>query len=652
MKRFIIFTTAFLCLCVTQVHAYDFVVSGIYYNKTSTTEVEVTYKDTNYNSYSGKKTIPSSVTYSGKTYSVTSIGSYAFEDCSGLTSVTIGNSMTSIGSYAFEDCSGLTSVTIGNSVTSIGSHAFFACYGLTSISIPNSVTSIGGSAFYNCLRLTSVTIGNSVTSIGGGAFSGCFRLTSITIPNSVTSIGNGAFSGCRGLTSVTIPNSVTKINSSVFSGCSGLTSVTIPTSVTQIFGSAFSGCSGLTSIDIPNSVTYIGDGVFNGCSGLQQITVESNNSVYDSRGDCNAIVETSTNTLIAGCQNTVIPESVTSIGNHAFYECSGLTSVIIPEGMTSIGSSAFYKCSGLTSVIMAGETPPTLVSNPFNNINSGCVLYVPSDAAVTNYQSWASYFGGGICVVPYVTLTDGEAYNPLLSGESVYLTYVRSFNDALVNHMQAWYVPFDYTITSEDAVNFDFYQINFIAAAGVNGEVVDDSDVFLYVYSANIGETLKGNRPYIVKAKAAVTDYEFVANYVTLKSMEESCRLTTSTSRYTYEFYGTYGQFQATQAYDWMAMSRAGQICWNATAAATLGSFRWYLKVTPKDEYDDYTKVRVSIIDDENAEEATSIMSTKVQDDIHTEAIYNTAGQHITNMHRGLNIVKMTDGTTRKVFVK
>ena len=190
----------------------------------------------------------------------------------------------------------------------------------------------------------------SVTSIGDSAFDGCSGLTSITIPESVTSIGKSAFSGCSGLTSINIPESVTSIGKSAFWGCSGLTSINIPEGVTSIGESAFRGCSGLTSITIPESVTNIGDYAFEGCWGLTSITVASGNTFYDSRNNCNAIIETSSNTLIAGCQNTIIPNSVTSIGNSAFYGCSSLTSVIIPEGVTSIGNSAFYGCSGLTSI--------------------------------------------------------------------------------------------------------------------------------------------------------------------------------------------------------------------------------------------------------------------------------------------------------------
>ena len=280
---------------------------------------------------------------------LTSIGFEAFRDCSSLTSVTIPNSVTSIGENAFYGCISLTSITIPNSVTSIGSSAFYGCSGLTSITIPNSVTSIGSSAFYGC-SLTSIIIPNSVTSIGADAFRNCTSLTSVTIPNSVTSIECYTFEGCTNLSEVSIPNSVTSIGENAFYGCISLTSITIPNSVTSIGGSAFYGCSGLTSVTIPNSVTNIGIGAFSGCSGLTSIKVENGNTRYDSRNNCNAIIETARNTLITGCMNTVIPNSVTSITYEAFNGCSGLTSVYIPYTVKYIGDNAFNGCNGLTSV--------------------------------------------------------------------------------------------------------------------------------------------------------------------------------------------------------------------------------------------------------------------------------------------------------------
>ena len=202
------------------------------------------------------------------------------------------------------------------------------------------------------------------------------------------------FFGCSGLTSITIPNSVTSIGSSAFFSCSGLTSVTIPNSVTSIGNYAFATCSGLTSVTIPNSVTSISDGAFNSCSGLTSISVESGNTVYDSRGNCNAIVKTSKNELVVGCKNTVIPNSVTSIGSYAL-ACSGLTSVTIPNSVTSIGIEAFYSCSGLTSVICLAENVPTTASNAFNNSNIGNGTLIVPAGSLADYQATAPWSGFG-----------------------------------------------------------------------------------------------------------------------------------------------------------------------------------------------------------------------------------------------------------------
>ena len=299
---------------------------------------------------------------------------------------TVKYGITSIGESAFLGCRGMTELTLPNSVTSIGGNAFEGCSGLTELILPNSVTSIGDSAFEGCSGLTELILPSSVTSIGDYAFYGCSGLTELTLPNGVRSIGDGAFRGCSGLTELTLPNSVTSIGDGAFSGCSGLTELTLPNSVTRIGDCAFYGCTGLTELILPNSVSSIGDIAFTYCSGLEKITVESGNSCYDSRDNCNSIIDTEFNTLIVGCKNSVIPNSVTSIGYYAFYGCSGLTELTLPDSVASIGDGAFICCSDLSKITSLAEIPPVCGSGVFDRVNkTNCELIVPI-VSVTAYK--------------------------------------------------------------------------------------------------------------------------------------------------------------------------------------------------------------------------------------------------------------------------
>ena len=217
----------------------------------------------------------------------------------------------------------------------------------------------------------------------------------------VTSIGDYAFYYCRSLTSISIPSSVTSIGNSAFYNCSGLTSVAIPSSVTSIERLAFSDCTGLTSVVILSNVTSIGDGAFSCCSGLTTIFVESGNAVYDSRNNCNAIIETATNTLIAGCKNTKIPSGVTSIGDGAFSCCSGLTSIEIPSSVTSIGRNAFDSCFELTSVIIPSSVT-SIGDGAFFWCSGLTSITIPS--SVTSIEQYA--FGactGLTSITSYIT---------------------------------------------------------------------------------------------------------------------------------------------------------------------------------------------------------------------------------------------------------
>ena len=277
-KIFILFFA--LAASMETLFAWDYEqvqIDDFYYNLDASNQTaEVTFGGT----YPSEAVIPSSVTYESTTYSVTSIDDYAFGSCSGLTSVTIPNSVTSIGNGAFGGC--------------------------TSLPVVDNI------------RYADTYLVEAADK----------TLSAYNIKEGTKWVGNSAFQNCSGLSSIEIPNSVTSIESEAFIYCSSLTSVTIPNSVTSIGSFAFYSCSGLTSVTIPNSVTSIGIRAFSYCASMTSIVVEDGNSVYDSRNNCNAIIETASNTLIAGCNNTIIPNNVISIGSEAFGACSGLTSIM------------------------------------------------------------------------------------------------------------------------------------------------------------------------------------------------------------------------------------------------------------------------------------------------------------------------------------
>ena len=218
-------------------------------------------------------------------------------------------------------------------------------------------------------------------------------ITSVVIGSGVTTICASAFSWCTSMESITIPASVTSIGSSAFAWCTSMESITIPASVTTIYGNAFYGCTNLASINIPASVTSIGESAFGGCSKLATMTVAVGNTVYDSRNSCNAIIKTSSNTLIAGCKATTFPNDVTSIGNYAFQDCTGLKSITIPASITYIGSDAFYGCTEVTDVYCNADltklTWEEVGCDDFKK--DGTTIIHVSDA-----DAWYAKFGGKV----------------------------------------------------------------------------------------------------------------------------------------------------------------------------------------------------------------------------------------------------------------
>jgi len=299
-----------------------------------------------------------------------------------------GYPITSIGSYAFRNCSGLTSVTIPGSVTSIGSYAFYGCSGLRDVVVPqyvcnNRMSSVFPSAYQS---ITNVIILDGVTSIGSYAFSGCSGLTSVTIPDSVTSIGNDAFSGCNAylLDTTTIPG-VELLDGWVVGNTGSLSGTLNLTGVRCIGDGAFSGCSGLTGVTIPDSVTSIGSEAFSGCSGLTSVT---------------------------------IPDSVTSIGEYVFFGCSGLTSVTIPASVVNLPTSTFDNCGKLwNSWYRTLVNVSSLGGGGSPSVVTTVVQEVGSPYALTNHaadHAIASVTVDGDCAIDEFVLKDGKVYDCVL----------------------------------------------------------------------------------------------------------------------------------------------------------------------------------------------------------------------------------------------
>lgn len=298
------------------------------------------------------------------------IGNFAFENCSDLKSVEIPASVTSIGSAAFKDCSGLESMNIDEANTTYenpeGSNAIVEkssktlVAGCKNTKIPDDVKIIGAYAFCGCSDLKSIEIPDNVSEIQVAAFDDCSNLTAIHIPAGVDKIALGVFMGCSNLNSITIDsanrsyespgNANAIIDKGTMTLLEGSNNTVIPEGVKRIWQNAFAERIHLKSITIPASVTSIVGMPFSDCDSLEEIKVDADNAIFDSRNNCNAIIESATNTLIAGCGKTVIPEGIETIGDSAFEIVKTLTHVTIPKSVTEIRGYAFERCENLSTV--------------------------------------------------------------------------------------------------------------------------------------------------------------------------------------------------------------------------------------------------------------------------------------------------------------
>lgn len=421
------------------------------------------------------------------------------------------NGLTEIGDRTFYSCSRLVSVVIPNSVTAINTYAFAYCYYLTTVVLPNSlpITIIGSNAFANCSRMTSITIPSSVTTIGSSAFYSCSGLASIAIPESVASIGNSAFQDCTRLEQIIVDEGNTVFDSrdncnaiietesnTLLVGCKNSI---IPNTVVALGNYAFRSTD-IVSVNIPESVMTIGDNVFGSCHSLEQITVAGNNPVFDSRNNCNAIIESSTNKLVVGCMNTIIPEDVTAIDDYAFYYCTGLTSMVLPNTVTTIGQYAFAYCYSLTALSLPNSLT-TIGSDAFINCNKLASISLPG--SVSSIENFAFYYCTGLTSITSLAtvppaVTGNYAFNNV---DKTIPVHVPVGSGAAYSAANGWS---DFTNIIEDAnLPINFADANVKAICVTNWDTNNDGEL-------SYAEA------------AAVTDLgmKFAANY-TITSFDE-----------------------------------------------------------------------------------------------------------------------------------
>ena len=450
------FIATLMSMAYTMASAHDIAVANsdgktIYYNYSSDgTSVSVTYQGTSFSSYSNEYTgdvvIPETVTYGGKTYIVTSIGDFAFEDCSSLTSVSIPNSVTRIGNATFANCTGLTSATIPNSVKRIEMGAFMDCTTLKSIDLPNSLRDIMRYAFSNT-GLTSIVIPSSVEYIDDNIFSDSESLKSITFEGPVDFFVN--FFEKSDLTEINIPDTFPGVKAGMFDETAWYnnqpdgvvylgkiaykykgtmpenTTLTLKEGTIGVAGGAFEDCTGLTNIVIPNSVIDIGPGAFDGTTWYHNQPdglVYVGNVAYKYKG------------TMPDNTSLTLREGTVGIGDEAFYDCKGLIDINLPNSIVNMGRNPFYGCENLTSIeipnsvkrigyevfgggiknitipksvtyisdyafsytheniIVQAETPPTMsYDGTFNDTNA--TLYVPAKAIETyrTTSPWSNF---------------------------------------------------------------------------------------------------------------------------------------------------------------------------------------------------------------------------------------------------------------------
>lgn len=624
---------------------------------------------------------------------VTSIQNDAFNGCSALTGdLIIPNSVTEIGEYAFYGCKGLNgTLTLSNNLKTIGRSAFYNCSGFKgSLTLPNSVTTIGSSAFERCSGFTSLKLSDALSVIPSNAFDRCTSLSGIlVIPNSVTEIGNRAFYstgfngtltlssnlktikdyafyGCSKFTgSLTLPNSVTTIGVVAFEGCSGFTNLTLSNALSVIPERAFFKCTSLSgNLVIPNSVTEIGDGAFYYCEGFNgTLTLSSKlktigkEAFYSCSGFTGALTfhESVTTIGVSAFYNCpgfkgslTLPNSVTTIGESAFASCSGFTNLKLSDALSAIPKRAFSGCTNLSGelVIPASVTEIGMSAfSPCTNLNKDSenpsqvtlpeslgkigeyAFYLCDQIKTVNFQSLpegiSEYLGNSLKKA--VSLSDNSFISPKASGTVNAISYTRQMS----NDWGTLVLPYSLTLTGNEP-----YRLYAISAVSENELVLKQLD----------GEVAAGT-PCVVKRNGSESELTFGNDDAELNMTIDGKTVGDMT------FSGTYLTKEVTNGY-----VIAKDCFWNvadlmmnkpeAVKGAKVGPFRAWLDGTSAN-----APARLAMRIDGSTTGINTPDALDALNDAEAE-YYDLSGKRLDEPQKGVNIVRMKSGKTKKVIIK
>ena len=440
-----------------------------------------------------------------------------FSDCNSLVSITIPANVTEIGRMAFLNCSSLQSVTFNDSLQKIWDSAFGHCSSLTEVEIPNSVIQIRWSAFSNCSNLSTVTIGTGTTEIQQYAFRGCIALETVNF-NAINCTVSDEASFCDSprFKNLNIGEEVQLIDDFAFTNCNSITKLVIPNSVTTIKSRAFKECKSLDTIEIGNSLQTLADDAFAYCGdSLLYISVNQDNPYFDTRNDCNAIIRTSTDELVLGSVNTIIPDGIISIGNYAFAN-HRMTSINIPNTIQTIGNESFNYCYLLDTIISEAMTPPLAYPTTFNGCGihyddfESTNVYVPYGTShlYRNATGW-NYFSN---FIERGMIIGGAEWYYEIQNDNGSITYqqLQQEGDTVINHKDVKIIvrtntlydkhqeiTHEYVYEENDVVYWwDKENENFTVLYDQNAEVGDEWQI------------TKGGRSIIVRVDE-VSEYEY-----------------------------------------------------------------------------------------------------------------------------------------------